>query len=123
MDPLFSIKIANYKCFGAEPQGIDKLLPINLIIGRNNSGKSTIIDLVKFFMAGEIPRNPALEHRGAKPEITITSALTEGELKAIFPEGKSGGGIPARSWWEYGKAWVGKPLKWKLTEKRKALFR
>ena len=36
----FELKAKNYKCFGEEPQGFDYLYPINLIIGKNNSGKS-----------------------------------------------------------------------------------
>lgn len=32
-----SIKVKNYKCFGDEEQGFEKIFPINIIIGRNNS--------------------------------------------------------------------------------------
>ena len=42
-----SIKIKNYKCFGNEPQGFEKIYPINIIIGKNNSGKSSLIDMMK----------------------------------------------------------------------------
>ena len=43
-----SIKVANYKCFGAEPQGFNYIMPINIIIGRNNSGKSSLLDTIKY---------------------------------------------------------------------------
>jgi len=33
-----SIKVKNFKCFGEQWTGFDKILPINLIIGRNSSG-------------------------------------------------------------------------------------
>ena len=41
-----SIKINNYKCFVAdnEPQGFDVIKPINVIIGKNNSGKSKLLE-------------------------------------------------------------------------------
>jgi putative ATP-dependent endonuclease of the OLD family len=42
-----SIKVKNYKCFGDEEQGFEKIYPLNIIIGKNNSGKSSLIDLIQ----------------------------------------------------------------------------
>ncbi len=45
-----SIKIKDYKCFVKENdyQGFDVIKPINVIIGKNNSGKSKLLEaLVK----------------------------------------------------------------------------
>lgn len=41
----YSLKFSNIKCFGQDPQGFETIKPINIIIGRNNSGKSTLVDL------------------------------------------------------------------------------
>ena len=46
-----NIIVKNYKCFDSiEGGGFDKILPINLIIGKNNSGKSSLIDLIQFLI-------------------------------------------------------------------------
>ena len=43
----FSVKIRNYKCFAGEAQGFESIKPINLIIGKNNSGKSSLLELIE----------------------------------------------------------------------------
>lgn len=60
----FSIKVRHLKCFGDQEQGFEEIKPINLIIGRNNSGKSTLLDLIEFVVTGakDIPQR--LWHAG-----------------------------------------------------------
>lgn len=43
-----SLKVTNYRCFGESPQGFERILPVNLIIGRNNTGKSALLDIVSY---------------------------------------------------------------------------
>ena len=43
----YGIKISNYKCFN-EPIGFEEIKPINVIIGKNNIGKSSLIDMIEF---------------------------------------------------------------------------
>ena len=51
------LKVGGYKAFGEEPQGFDRILPINVIIGRNNSGKSSLIDLVEWMAKETVARD------------------------------------------------------------------
>lgn len=48
-----SIKIKNYKCFVADNsyQGFDDIKPINIIIGKNNSGKSKLLEALKYIIS------------------------------------------------------------------------
>jgi len=76
-----SLKIKNFKCFGSEPAGFDDFLPMNVIIGKNNSGKSSLLDFIEYLtknwiQGGKdyIPDN--LWHQGNEPEV-ILKCVTE----------------------------------------------
>ncbi|MEX2093612.1 MAG: ATP-binding protein [Pirellulales bacterium] len=64
-----ALKARNIKCFGDEPFGFDEIKPINIAIGRNNSGKSTLLDLVQF--AIDPKSNNLNGHLGRTPEAII----------------------------------------------------
>ena len=109
-----SAKIADYKCFGAEPYGFDRILPINLIVGRNNSGKSALLDLIDFLCA---PKNlDRLGHQGRRPKAILSGALADAELQQVFSPNMSGGRIQAANHWEYGRRWIGKDFSWIVTD-------
>ncbi len=109
-----AVKIADYKCFGAQPYGFDQILPINLIIGRNNSGKSALLDLIDFLTA---PKNlDALGHQGRRPKAILSGSLTAPELQQVFSESTSGGRIRGNHW-QYGKQWIGKPFTWFVSDR------
>jgi|GEM_PF-189270 len=97
-----SIKVKEYKCFGEEEQGFEKILPINIIIGRNNSGKSSLIDLIN----NVINPNQGLTNIPTKEtgfgKAIISDVITEQYIEAVFPRGTSGGGIPGQSHYHYG---------------------
>jgi ABC-type multidrug transport system ATPase subunit len=110
----FSVKAKNLKCFGDNEQGFEQIKAINLIIGRNNSGKSTLIDLIEYVVKGKIDAPEGHWHDRNKPEIIAEAPLSEAELRRIFPDGTSGGGIPGRNHWEFGSKFIGTKLMWSL---------
>lgn len=58
MNLEYEVKVRNYKCFGDEPQGFDRICPINVIIGKNSAGKSTLIELIEQVIES---KNPAFK--------------------------------------------------------------
>jgi putative ATP-dependent endonuclease of OLD family len=109
-----SIKIKNYKSFGNSEQGYDGIRPVNLIIGRNNTGKSTLLDLIDYATAPANRNLNELGHGGQQPEIFVTNALREDELRQVFRVNTSGGGFIPGDHWEFGSRWIGAPMTWKL---------
>lgn len=110
-----SVKISNYKCFGEAPFGFDQILPLNLIIGRNNTGKSTLLDLISYLT---YPTDlSALGNKGQTPKITVTGALAEAELRRVFASNTSGGSIHGNHWEDYGRHWIGRPVTLEIRSK------
>jgi AAA15 family ATPase/GTPase len=65
--PQLAFKIKNYKCFGDQLTGFEVLCPMNLIVGRNNSGKSSLLELVEYLTS---PKDlSSLAHQGKRPEV------------------------------------------------------
>lgn len=108
-----SIKIKNYKCFGDESQGFDVIKPINLIIGRNNSGKSALIDLVGYCTTKELDKLPQFGPNGKLPQIFLEDILDVEDLKPVFSNTRSDGEIPGNHW-QYAKRWIGSRMCWEL---------
>ena len=116
-----SLKVKNYKCFGDKPQGFDKILPINIIIGRNNAGKSSLLEVVQYAV-NPFPEFQNLKHTGGgTPEVLISQPLQETELSKVFQKGTHGGVVPGSDHWKYGSRCVGKTITYKL-EKGKKTF-
>ncbi len=73
----FRIKFKNYKSFRDDFSTIESLKHINVFIGRNNSGKSTCIDIFqKLTKMQSITRTEA--------EIRIGKEITDDDLESVF---------------------------------------
>lgn len=74
------IQLRNHRCFGNDWQGFEEIQPINVIIGRNNSGKSSLLDLVD----GAVLFDPRSNHsvEGLQPkEIQFTKDLSPEDFR------------------------------------------
>lgn len=79
-----SIKIRNFKCFGDEATGLDDIKPINLIIGRNNTGKSAFLEAVG------MATHPELAHGDKWPSSTLvfSKIISEDRFNLAFHNDK-----------------------------------
>lgn len=101
-----TVKFKGYKCFKDEFAGFDKIMPINIIIGKNNSGKSSLIDLIRFvinFKKGnkDIPDQVCFK---------LEKEVTESILKTAFNEYKSEGRLGGNHWHQHGTHIMG--IRW-----------
>lgn len=118
-----SVTVRNYKCFGDTDQGFESIKPINVIVGRNNSGKSSLLDLI-WHAANQQPETAVgARQPGKMPFFTLSRSLSaEGDkevLKRVFPDSTSGGAIKAASHWEYGKKLLGARFVLELAHQKK----
>ena len=114
-----SAKIANYKSFGPQHEGFDSIHPTNIIIGRNNSGKSALLDLVEYLCS---PRELVSSGRGAHdPSVRISSRTTEFAIERVFSKTTSGGDIPGNHF-EYGSKWIDVPMVVEVTSENKLRY-
>jgi putative ATP-dependent endonuclease of the OLD family len=107
----FAFRVKNYRCFD-EFAGFDELRPINIIIGRNNSGKSALLDLVRAVCMDRPTLNPADAPSGTVPRFQMSVEISEQVAKAVFPEHTFGGSIKASNHWIVGARYVGRRIQW-----------
>lgn len=104
----------DFKCFGAEPQGFARIRRLNLIIGRNNTGKSALLDLVRYAIEPYELTPYSHKHR-ISSVVSMYGTLDEDLVKKCFSNSTSGGGIPGRSHLDYGMGFVGARMRIELT--------
>jgi hypothetical protein len=109
-----SIKIKNYKCF-IEEAGFDFIRRINIIIGRNNVGKSSLLDIIQIVADGKYQFEQSTWRNGQRPQIIYKSKITDEVASRTFPSSTRGGEIGGNHG-EYGKKYVGRELKWTKTD-------
>ena len=113
-----SLKIRNYKCFASDHnfQGFDNIKPINVIIGKNNSGKSKLLECIKQLVEKDILNIPF--------DVCIKRNLQTDELQKSFSNLYNQLGIYDTSnlnntdWSNVGKHLVGKPVTIKTNAKK-----
>lgn len=100
---LKSIEFENYKCF--KKAFISEIKAINVIIGKNNIGKSSILDVIEMIYSN-FPIG--------KAKIILEKYLTEEDISRVFKSSVSGGVIPASNHYEFGQNFIGKAFPFEI---------
>lgn len=116
----FGIGIHNHKSIGREGIEIIQLKPVNVFIGRNNSGKSAIMDTIELLHCG----NPTTANAtGSNCKLTISKPLSEPEVRQAFRDNTHGGPINGNHWDAVGTHLVGKRVVFDINAKGIATYR
>ena len=101
-----SIHFKGHSCFKKEWAGFDTIEPINVIIGRNNSGKSHLLDLVEALCVGI--------HNGQGWQYRCSGVLDVESLSSGFLGNHSGGELGGDHWFDHGRHFVDIPITWEI---------
>lgn len=107
------LRFKGYKSFTQEYVEILEFEKINIFIGKNNSGKSSCLDIIKDIIdPNELDKNPFLKNG---LEIQLVHALSEEEIRYVFSENTFGGGIPTENHYMFGKNYIGKKMNFRIS--------
>ena len=76
----------NYKSIGDEPKGIEAIKPINVVIGKNNSGKSMLLDVLEYLSDAERIKDIKPKN-GEPPKFVVRNAISREAVDQIFDGG------------------------------------
>ena len=117
MTPLghFAFRFRNFKSLSEECSEWLEFKPITILVGRNNAGKSSVIDAIEVALGGKAAFKDQFNRTGKRATIEIRNALTEHNLRAVFPENVYSPDIPAENHWEFGKQFAGSTIERSFT--------
>ncbi len=101
-----TVKYRGHRCFKDTWAGFDTIKPINVLIGRNNTGKSHLIDFAEALCA-ETPYRKGWEG-------LCEGVLEATDLRRVFPENHFDGELPGSHWHTHGQLFVGVKASWTI---------
>ncbi len=88
MPENIAVVIENYKSFKRPGSKIDDVYPINLVIGKNNTGKSAFLEVIRYLAT------PPNDNRNL--DVFLDRAISESHITKAVPDNVSGGPIPGQ---------------------------
>ncbi len=104
------LRFKGYKSFKEEYTEIKFFDKINVFIGRNNSGKSSCIDIVENIIDPSVLYDNKFFKNGM--EIQVAHVLNDDDIRRVFRKDWSNGDLPAGFCYEYnfGNTFIGKEM-------------
>jgi predicted ATP-dependent endonuclease of OLD family len=109
-----SIKVKNYKCF-QEESGFDCIKRVNLIIGRNNSGKSSLLDAIEAAALKKYEFSRPTWSSNSTPQVIFKDIIKLPAIEPVFSKNRGGGQIPGNHF-AFGQKFQNKWLKWTFNQ-------
>lgn len=104
--PITGAKIKGLSCFTQEFCGFDEFKLINVVIGRNNTGKSQLLKLIESLCAADTSKTlPKATYR-------FEGKFDEATLEARFSPHHSGGQLRGNHWHDHGCHFIGAHVAW-----------
>jgi hypothetical protein len=100
-----SVKFKNHPCFKDHWSGLDGLPPVTLIIGKNNTGKSHLLQIIKCLCGKQARDFPW--------DLYLRIPLRSEAIKNAFPPNHSNASLGGDLWYQHGALFVDKTLLWK----------
>jgi len=106
------MELESFRFRGSVPFGqiwseLKQVKPVNVIIGKNNTGKSRLLDIVELLCANS-PFHEGIEYE-------CTGTLKEVDLRRVFPENTRSGGLGGNHWHDHGAKLIGKQIRWQVS--------
>lgn len=115
-----AIRAKNYKCFKDET-GFDTFRRVNLIIGRNNAGKSSLLDLIEIVVTKNYEFDRSTWRDNQRPQVIFEADIPEAVTTQVFRSNRSGGVIRINHG-IYGQNFIGRKIKWTKNANAASVF-
>ncbi|WP_052675609.1 ATP-dependent nuclease [Pseudomonas tussilaginis] len=99
--------VRDHRGFREKGAGFKIIKPINVIVGKNNIGKSSLIEAVDHLFRGSHPVAPICD------VVEFSEKIEAEQLRGSFSANTGGGDLPGNHWRDHGAKFIDKTIVWK----------
>lgn len=101
---ILSYHFKNHPCFKSEWAGFEEITPLTLIIGKNNTGKSHLLQFIDALSKSEL--------KDLHWDLKMGGTLDKNSLVKVFPQNRSEGKLGGQHWNDHGRFLVDAEVTW-----------